>query len=549
VLFRSIYGWRGADIANILEFEEVYPGARVIALGQNFRSNAPILAAADGLIRHNQIRKHKDLFTTREGGDPLDVVLCRDEHHEAELIVDWFKLLADDADENPASAQGTSPLHWRDMAILYRNNALSRVLEEGFRKAGVPYVIARGTAFYQREEVKDALSYLRVVANPADDVSLLRIVNKPSRKIGKTSLATVEMLAQREGISVMNAMRRVISMNGIDGVSTIAFKAIGRFVSMIDSWNGAGSFMGADVASSLAELAGRVLKESGLESHYASIDAKGGDSEQAKLDNLQEMVNSALDFENEYDPANDPDRAVFGEGGEITMSDETPPLLSMLRSYLESVSLVSDADAIDEESGAVTLMTLHAAKGLEFRGIAIVGLEEGMLPSMRAMGSDKEVEEERRLCFVGITRAMEHLMLTSARYRTHRGMRDRQVPSRFLSELPQGCFRLSDQSDALDDYDQSPQHGGFNAPQERTKPQDFGSWGTRRGGSGGGSSSNSEPESDGGICAGAIVRHPRFGQGRIESVQMRGANARATVQFDQVGVKTLVLQYANLEIV
>jgi len=309
---QSIYGWRGADIANILEFEQVYPGARVIALGQNFRSTAPILDAADTLIRNNKIRKHKDLFTTRQGGEPVGVTLCRDEHHEAELVVDWFKQQTEESED--AEPGDAAPIDWRDMAVLYRNNALSRVLEDGFRKAGVPYVIARGTAFYQREEVKDALSYLRVVANPTDNVSLLRILNKPARKIGKSSIGALDAFASREGLSLMQAMRRAIEIGGVDGVSTIAFKAIGRFVQMIDSWSGAGSFMGSDLPGSLSDLAGRVLKESGLESHYAAVDAKAGDSESAKLDNLQEMVNSALDFENEYDPANDPDRAVFGGG-------------------------------------------------------------------------------------------------------------------------------------------------------------------------------------------------------------------------------------------
>ena len=517
---QSIYGWRGADISNILEFEDVYPGARVIPLGQNFRSTAPILDTADTLIRNNALRKHKDLFTTREGGEPVDVVLCRDEHHEAQLVVDWCRLLGEEGEGNPLDV----PLEWREMAVLYRNNALSRVLEDAFRKAGVPYVIARGTAFYQREEVKDALAYLRVVANPTDDVSLLRILNKPSRKIGKSSIAALEMRAARTGTSVMEAMRRAIDAGGTDGVSTIALKTMTRFVQMIDSWTGDGTYMGEQMTGSLSDLAGRVLKESGLETHYASVDAKSGsDTDESKLENLQEIVNSAIEYEKSYDPANDPDRAVFGEAGDVTISDETPPLLAMLRAYLESVSLVADSDAIDEASGAVTLMTLHAAKGLEFPAVAMVGLEEGTLPSMRAMESEKEVEEERRLCFVGITRAMERLLMTSARYRTHRGMRDRQVPSRFLGELPERSVRVSDQSDSIDD---------FSDPS--STPESHGSWGG--------------PPSDDPIREGVAVRHPRFGRGTVTNVQMRGANARATVKFDQVGTKTLVLQYANLEV-
>jgi len=216
----------------------------------------------------------------------------------------------------------------------------------------------------------------------------------------------------------------------------------------------------------------------------------------------------------------------------VNVSDETPPLLSMLRAYLESVSLVSDADAIDESAGAVTLMTLHAAKGLEFSAIAIVGMEEGTLPSMRSMETESQIEEERRLCFVGITRAMDRLLITSARYRTHRGMRDRQVPSRFLSELPERSVTVSDQSDALDEYEDSYSSGNSGSHTS------YGSWGKSRG------ASDDDP-----IREGVTVRHPRFGLGKVASVQMRGANARATVDFDQVGRKTLVLQYAKLEVV
>lgn len=523
---QAIYAWRGATIENILEFERQYPGSQVIRLGQNFRSTAPILKIADTLIRNNKQRIHKDLYTDRQGGERPTIVLCRDEHHEAELVADWL----DQMRNQPINEDGSGgAIAWKDMAVFYRNNSLSRVMEDALRVRGVPYIIARGTAFYQREEIKDAVAYLRVLANPSDEVSLRRIINKPARKIGATTLAKIDSWASSQQMGLMAALREVRS---VPDVSVAAVTAVQKFLATMSAWTGAGTFMGSDVSQNLADLVDRVLKESGLEAMYRA--AKGADeAEEEKLGNLAELVSSARDFDESYDPSSDP--AMEAPSDAAAPPQETPPLLARLRAYLETISLVADADKVDPASGAVTLMTLHAAKGLEFPAVAMIGLEEGLLPSMRALEGDPAAEEERRLCFVGITRSMRRLLITSAKYRTIRGLRERTVPSRFLGELPQDQVIVSDQTDPFDDHDNA--ESGYARS---------GASGFRRGGGGGGGSSGG-----GGSLTpfpvGAKVRHPQFGVGEVKNIAGVGPNMRATIRFGQVGMKTLVLQYARLE--
>ncbi len=512
---QSIYGWRGADIRNILEFEEHYPDAQVIALGRNFRSRAPILAAADALIRHNQMRKHKDLFTTDEGGEKPEVILCRDEHHEADVVVDWLKARREEGDAD-----------WKDMAVFYRTNALSRVLEDALRSAGLPYVIARGTAFYEREEVRSAIAYLRVVANPADDVSLARIVNRPARGIGAATLSKAETVASERGLPLIDALRACADESDAASrdLSTRARNALSSFLQTLDEWTGQGTFLGGEVEGSLAELVERVVKESGLEKHYRSRAEKSGEApDEDRLANLDEVISSAAEFERTHRADQDPAADLDEEG-----NAETPPLLAMLRAFLESVALVADADKVDPASGAVTLMTLHAAKGLEFPAVAMVGLEDGLLPHSRARESEAELEEERRLCFVGITRAMHRLLMTSARRRTHRGVSERTIPSQFLDELPREHMAVSDQSESFDPaWDDDP----WGAPAVRTR-------------SGG---RKAIATAGGEIETGARVRHPHFGEGAVLSITRAGPNTRAQIRFSSAGVKTLVLRYANLE--
>ncbi|MCA9294352.1 MAG: UvrD-helicase domain-containing protein [Phycisphaerales bacterium] len=536
---QSIYGWRGADIRNILEFEERYPKTEVIALGQNFRSTPHILATADALIRNNKQRKHKDLFTAIDAGQKPEVMLCRSEHHEADLVLDWLKVRGIE-----------EGVPWNECAVFYRNNALSRVMEDALRKSSIPYIIARGTAFYQREEVKDGLAYLRLIANPADDISLGRIINKPARKIGKSTIEQITQHAAKSGATVLGACREASEI----GLSNAAVSATERFVALVDGWTGAGTFLGQDVASSLGELVERVIRESGLERHYrAKASRATGEPDEDKVANLEELINAAIEFEEGYDSASD----VAQEAN----ADAAPPLLAMLRAFLESVSLVADADRIDPARGAVTLMTLHAAKGLEFHAVAMIGLEEGLLPGMRALESESELEEERRLAFVGITRARERLLITSAKYRTHRGLRERTIPSRFLNELPGEQITVSDQSDAWDgEGDVGDPFGGWSPPAQRKpkrivrgnddvahidefevdqRPPEERSMASSMG------LTKKKTE----LTPGDIITHPQFGRGVIERVMGFGMNRRATIAFEDLGTKTLVLQYARLRVV
>jgi DNA helicase II / ATP-dependent DNA helicase PcrA len=526
---QSIYGWRGADISNILQFEAQFPGCTTIALGENFRSTKHIIAAADTLIRNNQKRKHKDLFTANAQGDKIDVILCRDEHHEADLVVDWLRARKEDAGST-----------WKDMAVFYRTNALSRVVEDRLRAQAIPYVIARGTAFYQREEVKHALAYLRVVANPRDDVSLERIVNTPSRGIGDTSLDRIKAHAVANASTLMDALRAA----GALGLSTRAASSIAKFVKTVDAWTALRDQTAEptlhdqppdDTHPSLAALVERVLRESGLEDMYK---AGRTDTDEERLANLAELVSSAREFEENYDPASDPAALTPAElqGRELA---EPPTVLELLRAYLERVTLVADADAVDPASGAVTLMTLHAAKGLEFHHVAMVGLEEGLLPHSRVNENPAELEEERRLCFVGITRAMRRLLMTSARYRTVRGMNERTIPSRFLDELPAQHTAVSDQGDYHEpgwDDDAAPRRNDGDAAER---------FAARR--SSGSSAPAPARDSKGNaLRTGDRVRHAQFGLGEVLSVT-GGADARAQVRFREAGLKTLVLQYARLE--
>lgn len=531
---QAIYGWRGADVTNILDFERHYPGCRVITLGENFRSTASILAVADRLIKKNTARRDKPLFTSSPAGaEEPAAVLCRDERHEAELVCDWFRSLREEGDPG---------LEWRDMAVFYRTNSLSRVLEEAFRRASIPYVIARGTAFYDREEVKNAVAYLRVVANPADDVSLERIVNTPARGIGKTSLDRVREIARGRGAPLFEQLS---GAGGIEGLTPRSANAMSSFVSLVNGWTGSGSFMGEQVAGSLPELVDRVIEESGLRGHYAKqARSSGSETDAERVDNLDELVTSAREFEEEYDPANDP----LAFDAESPEEPGVPPLLALLRAFLERVTLVSDADAVHPEQGSVTLMTLHAAKGLEFGAAAIVGMEEGLLPHARSFDSEPQLEEERRLAFVGITRAMRRLLLTAARYRAIRGVPERTIPSRFFDEMAGDALRVSDQSAEPDEGPSiqagtptgGPRGAGLEASGsleerlERIRAQQRAR------------AAEAPKEASKDYPVGAEVKHPQFGRGTVVGVSGPAHGGRIEIDFAGLGRKTLVLGYARL---
>lgn len=487
---QSIYAWRGADVRNILDFESHYPGATVIPLGQNFRSTGHIVRASAGLIANNRRRKHKELTTELDDGESVAVFRLADEHAEARHVVDHFKTLA---------SQGVA---WGDMAILYRVNALSRVLEDEFRREGVPYVIARGTAFYDRKEIKDALAYLRMLANAADDVAFRRIINSPARGIGESTIKRLEAIGAATGRGLDAVCRDPGSLGDL---ATRSRKAVERFAATVAGWR---TELASGDSTGFGDLVARVLRESGLEKPEAAFESE---EERQRQANLGELVSAAEDF-----------IAPSLERSE----DGTIPMALVLREYLESVALVSDADAIDAERGAVTLMTLHAAKGLEFHAVALVGLEDGLLPHTRARESELELEEERRLCFVGMTRAERHLLMTCAGIRTMRGMRQPTIRSQFLDEIPE---------EHRTDHDFGDEWGGLRGDDDgddrRIEYDDV-----------------DDPESlPAAYRAGTVVRHQQFGTGVVVSFSHRGRVHSVVVDFKVVGRKTLVLEYAKLQ--
>ncbi len=482
---QSIYAWRGADIQNILDFEHDYPDAKVVRLEQNYRSTKIILAIASKLIANNTQRKEKALWTENSEGEPADLFLCQDEYDEAEVVTQQLKSLNE-----------RHEVAWSGMAVFYRMNSLSRVMEDALRRAGVPYQIARGVEFYNRKEIKDVLAYLRVVANPSDEVSLTRIVNVPPRGLGDNSIKLLCAYAIGNGITLFEAMTRAASVTGLSTRATAAAKA---FVELVQRWRALAAGEAKPGALNLLDRARGpvqaimedIVRSSGTE----ALLRKAGGDELEELANVNELISSAA----EYDQEN-PDGS--------------------LDDYLARVSLVSDADHMKDGGGAVTLMTLHAAKGLEFPVVAMIGLEEGVLPHSRARANPAELEEERRLCFVGLTRAQERLILTKAAYRTIRGLRERTATSPFLSEMPKEHLHIFDRTTLDDLPDRS---------EERSTAR------------------NEARGLAGQFRQGQMVRHPTFGIGRIAEVSDMGQHTRAVVEFNAAGRKTLILQYARLE--
>jgi len=477
---QSIYAWRGADISNILDFEEHYGEGTVIPLGRNFRSTAKIVEVAAALIKNNVQRKDKKLYTELEAGHEPIFLQVATEYEEAHSIVQEVQRLREEG------------LPLKEMAVLYRINALSRVLEDAFRDEGIPYVVARGTAFYERKEIKQAISYLRLLVNPKDNVAFIRIINTPTRGIGGTSIARLEQLAYSHGVALLETTSLVTKEHGFTNRAVNAMK---KFSETYHQWQVDGrSEESLTAAGSLADLVERVVRESGLEELYSKT---SGEEDIDRLQNLEELVSAASEFEKRYEAEHE------GEGS------STP--LMVLFAFLENVALVSDADCIDPENGAVTLMTLHASKGLEFDFIAIAGLEDGLLPHERSLYEESQMEEERRLCYVGITRARKHVMLTTARRRTQRGVSKRTIESRFIREMT----------------------GAVTLQKSETEPWDI---------------PDAIPEVTDEITVGSMVRHKRFGMGEVQRVIRRPRGSTVTIHF-RGGVKHLVLEYANLELV
>lgn len=502
---QSIYGWRGANIRNILEFETHYPEAKVVRLEQNYRSTKSILAAADALIQNNRKRKHKRLFTDNEGGEPVKVVTCADERAEARYVVEQFQHLHDTRDVN-----------WGSMAVFYRMNSLSRVMEDALRDAGIPYQIARGTAFYERAEIKNTVAYLRTIVNPADEVSLFRVINVPARGISDRSIKAMQAFALANNKPMDQVLDEPMKLTALNAR---AQTAVAKFAKTLRDWRRtvglerpAENDPGADLLTahdqpSLRAFVERVMRESGLEDFYRNDKS---DPDQDRLANLGEFVTFAQQFEEEYVF----DIQTEGDG-------HAPRLAEKLLAFLERISLIADVDNVDPDQGAVTLMTLHAAKGLEFHAVAVIGVEDGLLPHERSRNDEHELEEERRLCFVGITRAMRALYLTHARYRTVFGQTMPTIGSRFLKELPEEAIEEIDQTDRYDDEDAVEDDSRFQRSLAHKQAAQF--------------------------PVGSLVRHPQFGIGRVVQVSTIGAHTRARIDFNTAGPKTLILQYARLE--
>jgi DNA helicase-2/ATP-dependent DNA helicase PcrA len=456
---QSIYRWRGADIRNILAFESDWPDAKVVKLEENFRSTATILAAADHLIAYNRNRKEKRLVPTLSEGQAVQITAFEDEKAEARAIAQQVKELAD---------AGAS---LKEMAVFYRVNAQSRSIEEAFIKEKIPYQIVRGIEFYRRKEIRDLLAYLKILVNPNDEIALLRIINTPTRGIGKTTIERVRAYAAHNSISLLDAVKK--SAN-IDSLSKAPKAKLAVFYNLLDQFR-------KDITGQVAPLAERVFNESGLAESLRAAGAEG----QNAVENVNELINGAADYDQQV---------------------EEPSLID----YLHQISLFSDVDAYDTASDRVALMTLHAAKGLEFENVFIAGVEEGLLPHERSGASenDDELEEERRLFFVGITRAKMGLSISYTRYRTIRGQYLRTIPSQFLFELGVD-FTERVEEDDYDEDDTDPSAADF-------KP-------------------------------GQLVRHDLFGLGRIKEYLDIGENSIAVVKFNSGQTKTLMLKYAKLK--
>ncbi|MFK4144297.1 DNA helicase PcrA [Streptomyces sp. NPDC004065] len=495
---QSIYAFRGATIRNILQFEEDYPDATTILLEQNYRSTQTILSAANAVIERNESRRPKNLWTNAGAGARITGYVADTEHDEAQFVADEIDRLTD-AGEAKAG----------DVAVFYRTNAQSRVFEEVFIRVGLPYKVVGGVRFYERKEVRDVLAYLRVLANPEDSVPLRRILNVPKRGIGERAEAMIDALAQRERISFPQALRRVDEAYGMAARSTNAVK---RFNTLMEDLrtiveSGAGP----------ATVLEAVLERTG---YLAELQASTDPQDETRIENLQELAAVALEFEQER-----------GEGEQGTLAD-----------FLEQVALVADSDQIPDEEdgdGVITLMTLHTAKGLEFPVVFLTGMEDGVFPHMRSLGQTKELEEERRLAYVGITRARERLYLTRSAMRSAWGQPSYNPPSRFLEEIPpvHVDWKRTGGSAPASSGPAAGVAASLSSSRSRSAASGASGFATRR--------TAEKPVVS--LAVGDRVTHDQFGLGTVVAVKGTGGNAEATIDFGDDKPKRLLLRYAPVE--
>ena len=478
---QSIYGWRGADIKNILEFERDFPEVKIIRLEQNYRSTKNILAAANSVVEKNTKRIGKTLWTENLDGELVHYQMARDEHHEAGLIY-----------SKTEEIRKESGLAYKDFAIFYRTNAQSRIFEEHFIRSGMPYNIVGGLRFYERKEIKDAIAYLKVVANPSDSLSLMRIINTPPRGIGKTTIDRVASLGAEQGIPLFDAFKLAIQKGILPphkGHGFVVF--LEKFKGLIDELP-------------IHELAKMLLGESG---YIKMWEGEKTEEAEARIENLRELISAMRDFEK-------------GREGKS------------LADFLDHVALISDIDTFEDKQNRVTLMTLHSAKGLEFPVVFMVGMEEGLFPHSRSINgeSEDELEEERRLCYVGMTRAMKKLFLFGARERTIYGESRFQGQSRFIDEIHPNYLEIISPESRIrnPEFRRNAEHIApeTNIEEPRIVYDEF---------------TDNDPWK-----IGMKIKHPSFGAGIIKAKEGMGADAKLTVMFPGTGQKKLIARYVSM---
>jgi DNA helicase-2/ATP-dependent DNA helicase PcrA len=524
---QSVYRFRGADFRNLMRFEEAFPDATVIVLEQNYRSTQRILDAANAVILNNAARRPKHLWTEQVGGELITRYHAQDEHDEAAYVSHEIARLTD------SEGYGFS-----DIAVFYRTNAQSRVIEETLVRAGHPYRVVGGVRFYDRREVKDTLAYLRALVNPDDEVSWRRIVNVPKRGVGDTSVSKVSAYAQEHGLTFRDALQRADAA-GVSG------KALGGIRDLLDILAEVEGAAGVGVAP----VVQAVLEDTG---YLAELETERSIEAEARLENLQELVGVCREFDDALeagdvtglagiasgtggsdDDAGTPGGADEVPGGAdevIAGADQVvaavPDGLDRVQAFLEAVSLVTDLDDIEGEKHAITLMTLHSAKGLEFPVVFLTGLEDGVFPHMRSLGDPDELEEERRLCYVGITRARERLYLCHAWSRMLFGRTDFYPPSRFLSEIPEELVEVLGE--------ERPVGGGRSAHRDAVVSAAI-------------ANNAGRAARLPGLRVGDDVGHDTFGEGVVLDVIGDGEKAEAVIRFREVGEKRLLLAWAPLQ--
>jgi DNA helicase-2/ATP-dependent DNA helicase PcrA len=483
---QSIYGWRGANMQNILDFEKHFHGCRVIKLEQNYRSTERILDAANNVIKNNYGRKPKLLWTKNLTGEPVYVYKAFDERDEADFTAGMVRNAVARGDNN-----------YGDFAVLYRINAQSRVFEDSFMKMGIPYRIIGAHKFYDRKEIKDIIAYLRVVNNPHDDISLKRIVNVPRRGIGKVTLDRAEQLAYDNGVSIYSILLEASKLSEL----TRASAKIKSFTDMLVKLRSLAEYL------DLTELIKSVIDQSGI---IKELEQEDTIEAKTRIENIREFQSVVLDF--------------------VRNSEEEDPGLN---DFLAHVSLIADVDTMADEQDRVVLMTMHSAKGLEFPIVFLAGMEEGVFPSYRSIGEESEMEEERRLCYVGITRAREKLFLTFTKSRTLFGNTTYNRQSRFIDEIPEDLLKyISENSDLIKSDVRKSVTNQISADEWKQRTASF--------------IKAAELNTDE-LVAGTRVLHKKFGAGTITAREPEGSDFKLEIDFDQFGMKRLLASYAKLK--